>query len=511
VLARDPDGAAAVALVMATVAEDRAGGCSIRRDLELRIGARAEHPNPALVFERGQIEVRSQEAADALDHARRDLGRETADLRVAIEAILRLVGLPETHGAAADAVPFYRVTYAEEPDPALRRVLEDLHGAPLLFDDGSAPPSSPRRVRGAVLHNDMLEDPLRFTGARNPALDASRAHAELADRWAEHQLLVSAAPELAPERILASELGDFPRRQESGDPRPRLAALGARLGERFPSGWLMKPRRGFGSDGRLPTHEHDLLALWSTFEAETVPARDALRARISDPDRLIEALYEDVEGAEALPLEEFLRDPSSVLVEAWIEHQEELRLHIVEGEILDGATTTRWWREGPPPEREVLRRAERALEPLLSHCPRLSCSPDLLLTAGTPGGFRLIDLNPGIESGMYYPENDLFIAQRLAEHFLGRPTPYLAALRRFERAPLSKKLPLARALIERAGRWAKETGAFGLFDRIVLGYIDAARTPATCAEARRQLAALQHEGLDPSELEAFDAHASRGA
>jgi hypothetical protein len=199
-----------------------------------------------------------------------------------------------------------------------------------------------------------------------------------------------------------------------------------------------------------------------------------------------------------------------VLVQAHIGSTDELRVHVVEGRLLEGATTGRWNEIGRYTTEETIRSAESAVRGMLirakSEAPRLSCGLDLLVTAA---GHCIVDLNAGLESGMYQPENDVYVTNLLAARYSGADTPYLRDLRAFRSAPLRQKLLIAKRMDDRIGEFVRRHEAEGFYDQIIGAYIDdvrSANTDEAFHEAWRQISQLP---IDEYQRERFLSEASR--
>lgn len=359
--------------------------------------------------------------------------------------------------------PFFRVLYEAPESSAELAMLKYAHGSELLFDPTSSDPRlvarGPVRVPGVVLHNDIRADPRVFVGAKNPALEGQSLNARLSDKEQEYSFLSKYLPAHAVDTVRGDALG-------AGD----LAELQKMLGCRFGK-YILKPRFGFGSDGYLPTHRDDFVELWRAHEKEVAPVRDQIYTETSDEDERTLRLFEELDSPESLVLEMWLRDPSSVIAQAHVSHREELRVHFVEGRLLKGATTRRWWKAGAPLADADARAAEDAIARVCAAKPEMrafSCAADVLI--GRDGAVKIIDLNPGLESGMYYPENDIYIANLLSAHFRGVETEYLRDFRRFEEAPLSEKLDHVRTMETKIGAYIQDHESYGFYDRIADTY-----------------------------------------
>lgn len=430
--------------------------------------------------------------------------------RLAVEVAARLAGLPASAGIRPDSAQVHRIVFGDRPSPAERARLEYLYGTALLFDSGTArPPASAeaRAIRGTLIHNDLSGEPGTFFGQSNPALECLAEHGRYGDRWEEHLILERVAPELSPPAVRASELRSLAG-VETGkkDQRSLLRAIQAELDGTFGQ-YILKARKGFNSEGHLPNDQDDFVALWSRFKNEFVPERAKLRRTIDDPDELNARLNETVPAASGQVIEALLADPSSVVVQRRLPHRDELRIHVVRGKVLAGATISRWGDGGRAPDPKDARRAEAAVERMLARLGEpISLGLDLLVT---DSGFAIVDLNAGLQSGFYFPEYDVRVTNLLAEHFLGHETPYLHDLRAFESAPLTEKLGAALGIEALIGDFMAKHQGCGFYDRLIAAYLQELRADPstdTLDQIRRQLSTLK---AGPRLLEQFEA-ARRG-
>lgn len=250
---------------------------------------------------------------------------------------------------------------------------------------------------------------------------------------------------------------------------------------------------------------HDLTELWARFRREFVPQRERVKQAIDDPDALAQHLNEHLPAAEGQVLEALIADPSSVIIQPFVPHEDEVRVHAVAGRVLEGATCGRWYGLGPWTRDQDIAAAEAAVRRMFANGPPISCGADVLIHRSAEGvKCTIVDLNAGLESGMYLPENDIYVTNALAAHFLGRRTPYLRDLDLFDRAPLAEKLGHARRMNAIVGAFARENEAYGFYDKLVSGYMrEVRRRPRReiFREALRQLESI--EGIGDYERECF--------
>ena len=363
--------------------------------------------------------------------------------------------------------PFLRVIYADDPALVLGRAgAERAYGAPLLIvPTGVTAPARPRGVRGTVLHLDPTEDPRWVQGDSNPMLEWAAVKERLSarfpgvgdvdDKWHEHRLLNHVAAEVAPPRTeLAAVFGAEPpsaderaaaaaavlpyhaQAARAGVPVAELARLEllrcrmrAALGE-----GLLKSRTLCSSEGRLPSTADDWALQYLQYVTRARPVIERLQREVEGSSDTLESKIKDLPHVKGRVLEQLLLEPARVVVQKRLKIAKEVRVHVVEGRILAGATFLRFY----PPGRYLRARevdlVEGALKRhLLDRLPpdaaRFSCSCDVVLEEAT-GQVTIIDLNAGLESGYYFPEEDVFTTNLLAARFTGQSTPFLDAFAR---------------------------------------------------------------------------------
>ncbi len=338
---------------------------------------------------------------------------------------------------AAQADVFYRIIDGDRPGPA--EVARDrfLYGSEILYT-GDAP-KGPVRVEGTVWHSNLSEARY-FIGTRNPVID-ERALMELIqdNKWEEAKILMKHVPDAFPRtenlaKLLASN--GFQRAQASD-----LTWIQKMLQERYPRGYFLKTVSGFFSAGNLPTEKTDLVNVHRKFVKDVKPLLEETLARTGD----ITETHLELMGLpnyEGRVIDALLEHPETVIIQEKIDVVisrgvvDEYRLHVADGKVIRGATQHRWddarlvTRESLA---EVDRFAQNALDRLPPAMRRMSYALDVMRTRD--GGFQIIELNPGGESGYLYPETDIWVSQLLANRYTGRMTPLQRMVDAMRRAP----------------------------------------------------------------------------
>lgn len=297
--------------------------------------------------------------------------------------------------SAATAKDFYRIVDGPNPGPRQQKIDELLYGAKVLYTGDAK--RRPTQVDGVVWHTELKQERY-FVGTENPVIENRAMLKQLEDdKWEEAKLLQKYAPEALPRTENMGEIG-LPLTRLS---LPEVFAL---LRRRYPEGFFLKPVGGWNSNGGFPSDKTDFAKL-SPFE------RQVFRLLFRHPEAVLvqERLRLAVSGASP--------DGKPIV--------EEYRVHLVQGQILRGATVHRWHDEIPMRLSENGRKAERFVEELLKKLPpefqKMSAGLDVMITQD--GECKTADLNVGGASGYLYPDDSLWLTQLLAEHYTGKPTP----------------------------------------------------------------------------------------
>jgi hypothetical protein len=380
--------------------------------------------------------------------------------------------------------PFYQIYYTnnKQISDTEKLRLQNLYGAHLIFiADAESPPSTPIKVSGTVLHSDP-SDALWVIGDKNPLLenlDLVKSFSD--DRLIEEAFLLKHFPRLAPK---SHGLSDFfiglPVNLKA---QHRLMLLRDRLTAKFQNGAIIKPRSGFGSEGRLPSTHQNWAQVYSDYIKSGKKEFQLLRDS-GLPDIELQSQIAQLKHIEGHYLEKLLTVPDEFLVQELISPYEfELRMHIVPKKQADGslkpiilknATINRYDQRGNYVPNSVILAAEVEIQnELIDKLPaNLQSTYAAALDVVKSGDrFYIVDQNFGMQSGMFYAENDIMIANLIAEHFSESETPFLKSFRRFAKAPLNEKPRLAKLLIASYGAFVDKHQASGFWERIVQEYI----------------------------------------
>lgn len=385
------------------------------------------------------------------------------------------------------------------------------------------PPKKPKRVDGFLIYTDTEYDQkwlLTEKPDQNPSLQVEKVVSGLKEKWAEYQFLLKYAPELAPpltklgSEVLGSVLTPEERKLRQPDAFEKLSAakkealiasIDKKLAEVTPEQMnlaakaleeslggrsIVKLRAGFHSEGNVPKTYKAWAPIWKGYLAETRPKIQTLLQEkklppmgVSETQLELQNVIWNFDYIEGTVLEELLLDPSQVVVQKMIKIGKEVRIHVVEGKILKGATFLRNYE--PFGQYLTLAEAEKFESEFETkfianldkkYLPWASSS-DLVYDTETKS-YRILDLNPGYESGYLFPEEDLYTTHLFSKYFTGEDSPYLLAFEDLHRKALGEEKA---ALLKKMYRdyhplvYGDPTGGYdheSFWDRVIRSYID---------------------------------------
>ncbi|MEW6056770.1 MAG: hypothetical protein AB1540_09150 [Bdellovibrionota bacterium] len=421
------------------------------------------------------------------------------------------------NGGNTHKQPFYRIIHGPNPGPKQQAIDELLHGTKVLYTKDAK--SLPERIDGVVWHGSP-EDAHYFVGTHNPALITDPEIIELANnKWVEAQLMVKHAPEAYPQtenmQRLLRELGLSPADRANlveSDHSLQLEILFEKLKIRYPNGFFIKPISGFNSDGIFPTEKTEPRELYEGYLTHIKALREQLFETLGNETEVHLAL-KTKEFYGGFILEALLKNPESVIVQERLKPRilgrktlpngkvkvliEEYRIHLEEGQAWPEADQYRWESNRLYTEegmREAAEFALHVLKKLPSKYHRLCYGMDVMRLED--GSFRIIELNPGGESGYFYPEIDLWSPQALAEFYTGKKTELR---KKFEKALnartlKSKRLKLREFIESEAIRQVASSDAEVVSEflrRATQRILDDLAKAPTRAKARQVLLTLQ--------------------
>lgn len=357
--------------------------------------------------------------------------------------------------ALAPTPVVYRVLDDERPSPDEVAAQEFRYGARILYVNSDAPaPAEPTRVEGLVIHSTVAETK-RFVGSENPILEHLEAFQRIEnDKYFEAELIRS----VAPRAFARTELvGTVWQRPEGLGDEAYLSLLERQMHERYPRGFVLKPLSSFSTDGRFPSERTSFVPLWKAFHATARPMHAGLEAEGVHPTHIHLKLKLEPSYPGRI-LDALLSAPDTVIIQERLPIAEvdgvpdEYRVHVIGGRVLQGATQHRW------NIRRVLRAERiRTIEAFVQGIVRGLPHPYDRLTYGVDvvalrdGSLAFMEGNAGWESQYFYASTDLWVANLMAERYLGAPTPFLRQFRGFETTRgLAAKIDALRRLLDLA-------------------------------------------------------------
>lgn len=425
--------------------------------------------------------------------------------------------------------------YGQERDPKVEEAYGSFY---YVIPESGKPPERPLSAPGIVIYNSTPYDsPWVKPEKKADDLCGKFQHVveELSDKWAEYAFVLKMAPKMAPpltkkgSHFFESVLTPEERNQRSlegyeelssNEQRALIASIdkkirqitpakvesmGKQMQEFMGGDSLVKLRKGFHSEGNLLKTYKPWGEIWKRYLAETRPRiQKRLAEKKLAPMGVASAQLEiqneiwDWDFIEGAVLEELLSDPEEVVAQRKIKIEKEVRIHVVEGKILKGATFLRNYEPlGQYLTSEEIEFYEneyrtKFLDNLPESYRPFSASSDVVLDGDTKQ-LRLLDLNPGYESGYYFPEEDLYTTHRLASELTGESTRFLNEFHDFLDSRMgAEKLRLLKRVYNNfhdfvygKGEDAYDHESF--WDRVLRHYVDDVLKEAPSHEALDQV------------------------
>ncbi len=400
----------------------------------------------------------------------------------------------------AHAAPFYRVYLGPYPGAYEDKLLQYNYGTKVLYAENVK--NGPIQVDGVVWHSDP-EEAKAFLGTRNPTLGSPELYELIGNnKWEEakalmavsrdpntgvrkmingqavedvvpftenmanvlseiHQKIVNRMQGRLQTSLAITSITEVPRHLQE----EYLQLVSEELKARYPQGFFVKPVDGFSGEGTFLSEKLDFFKALTGFERDIEPQAAKLRIEGYD-ESYIHLDLKKKPFYSGKNVKQLMTDPSKMIIQEklrpvlsnyvrvrdeFITRFEEYRVHIVEGRVLKGGTLRRFenYRSIIPGENaEVEAFAQSVIDRLSKQYRKMNFGLDVMRVEG--GGFRVIEMNPGGESGFLYPEMEYWVSQVLASHYRGKPTPFLRDFEKFRTAPtLDKKVEILDRLLSR--------------------------------------------------------------
>lgn len=322
---------------------------------------------------------------------------------------------------------------------------------------GADVPRRAEKYPGAVYHVDT-GDKRWVTGTTNPTLGTEAAErARLDNKWNEYRVFSRHAPGSMPD---SQRVTDVMRRM-GYDSVPKgkkarekfLSELQAHLKGVYPEGFLLKGVEGVQSGGKLPTNEHDLVDLVNQYRTNGVGAkikeldRQYASGEMSPAAQMrAQRSLRETPGFAGQTVHGLLSDPSSVMVQRKVPIKQpgiigralaslrgqpassEVRVHVIGGQVVPELSSARFDPTMELLDRDSIHGASEFAKGIMSKLPAKyqtsSFAMDVAPLQG--GGFKLIESNPGANSGMLDPSNNPLNAFKLRKAMTGQWSPTVA-------------------------------------------------------------------------------------
>lgn len=316
----------------------------------------------------------------------------------------------------------------------------------VVGDGGATTGKHVRRVK-AVVFNEGLKDAKLVRGSANMTAENAKLYKHFDNKLNEAAFLQRFAPgSVAKTESMADVIGSLGLKTpaataSSAEKQLFLQQLEDGLRQRYPKGFFIKGIKDFNTGGNLI---HDRIGSFAKmhegFVTEYAPARDKILAAnkgAGDPAAIIQSHLRDHPFASGRTLDELIANPKNAIVQErmdlakWttkklprdVQPFDEFRLHVVDGNVVPGATSHRWSITETIDRVDELGKIERWAQEQFAKFPvgvrqRLSFAPDVVRLQD--GSYKFIELNVGGESGFLY-RNPL-AANAVTEAVTGKTT-----------------------------------------------------------------------------------------
>lgn len=319
---------------------------------------------------------------------------------------------------------------------------------------------------------------------------------DISDKWHEANFLKTVAPKMAPETRLGNDekfaasldrsvveevtrtAREVMQKYSVSDPKllenaVRLELLRRQI-EAVQGRSILKMRGTCHSEGHLPKTKDDWIETYIVYMTQTKPKVEMIEKEISGTSISLATRIVDLPMIEGMTLDRILQEPTDVIVQKMVKSKKEVRIHVVNGDIIEGATFLRFYGPGEylePGEVQAIHAALRRdfLDNLKGDLKKFSATMDVIVD--TDGNYFCIDLNAGLASGYYYPEEDLFTTALFARYFTGKNPQILRDFAEFATEPLGpRKVELLKAMLAKYEGFMKGDVLEAFWDRVLFNY-----------------------------------------
>jgi hypothetical protein len=323
----------------------------------------------------------------------------------------------------------------------------------VVGETGESAGKNVRRIKGVVF-NEGLKDAKIVRGSVNMTAENAKLYKHFDNKLNEAAFLQRFAPgSVAKTESMADLISKLGLKTPAANATAAekqlfLQQLEDGLRQQYPKGFFIKGIKDFNTGGNL-IHDRvgNFAKMHEGFLKEYAPARDKILAAnkgAGDPAAIIQSSLRDHPFASGRTLEELMANPKNAIVQErmelakWttkklprdVQPFDEFRLHVVDGNVVPGATSHRWSITETVDRVDELGKIESWAQQQFAKFPRgvrqrLSFAPDVVRLED--GSYKFIELNVGGESGFLY-RNPL-AANAVTEAVTGQTTVLRTAIK----------------------------------------------------------------------------------
>lgn len=363
---------------------------------------------------------------------------------------------------------FARTIHDKPKSRAGQWLQKKLYDADELKHISEKQPKKPMKFEGAVHHFDPEWGPKYLKGTVNPGTSPASqglSNRIAEDKWREYLFFEKHAPgSMARTQSMQQVMRQMGVKRVPKDPKKQrqlMDELQGRLGKSYgteagkeaPGGYLLKEIGGAQSAGVFPQEKHNFGSLLSKSKQKKIQSKlDKLDKQL-DKDEITSAQWEKAfkelrgqEGFAGRVLEQTIKNPRNVVVQQKVPIAEttglrrlvskalgqpaskEIRVHVIGGKAVPELATARFDPTMGLFERKLPREASEYAQSIVDKLPKnvrqTEFGMDIAPLQG--GGFKLIEANPGGQSGLLHPEKGPLAPFRLRKAMTGQWSPTVA-------------------------------------------------------------------------------------
>lgn len=439
---------------------------------------------------------------------------------------------PLAHAEVTDII------YADDDDLAAlgKEKLEEVYGAKIIIiDEKKTPPATPKKIKGTILYGDPSNekgaDRKWVVADRSPSLDFDKVRLalkrdygvkDISDKWEEYQFLQKFVPDLAPPEMRRAS--DFEVKSLTSEQEEQIKKTmkehgleGQKIYNDFAKiesvrsqvqsemgRSITKIRWANHSEGKLPKSDANWIELYANYLTKVKQEIADLEKRARKENLNFGNEVVKVPGVEAKVLAAMLENPEQVIVQKMIKIKREVRQHIADGDMLDGATFLRFYHMNeylPKKDKELMEGAvkQHLISKFSGDYKHFYCTPDVVIEIQDDGTekVRILDFNDGDDSGYYQVHEDIFTANLFREKLGGVRTPFLKEWDKFRAMPLNDaKAEYMKKMRKKYARFQEGDVQNAWWDRVLEHYQEVLSRHPTSDNLDKILGQLKKAGLD---------------